>query len=176
MNRIMDEEDIKRALRRISHEILERNRGTKGLALIGVQSRGVNLASRIKSNIQQIENVDIPQGALDITFYRDDVNSRLSAPEIKETDVKFDTTDMNVVIVDDVLFTGRTVRAAIEAIMDFGRPNTILLACLVDRGHRELPISADFVGKNIPTSIKEEVSVKVKEVDGVDEVTVSRKE
>ncbi len=168
----MDEAAIRRALTRIAHEILERDRGAEGLTLVGIANRGDHLARRLAAEIARIEGAVVPVGVLDITFYRDDIGMKAEAPEVHETKVDFDITGKTVVLVDDVLFTGRTIRAAMDALMDFGRPRQIQLAVLVDRGHRELPIRADFVGKNLPTSREDVVSVAVTELDGEDSVTV----
>ncbi|MGZ8593403.1 MAG: bifunctional pyr operon transcriptional regulator/uracil phosphoribosyltransferase PyrR [Actinomycetota bacterium] len=170
--RLMDAPEIRRALTRIAHEILERNKGAEGLALIGIAARGDDLARRLASEIERIEGAAPPVGVLDITFYRDDIGMRTEAPEVHETRVDFDINDRTVVLVDDVLFTGRTIRAALDALVDFGRPVAIQLAVLVDRGHRELPIRADFVGKNVPTRRDEQVRVALVEVDGEDAVEV----
>jgi pyrimidine operon attenuation protein/uracil phosphoribosyltransferase len=170
--RLMDAAEIRRALTRIAHEILERNKGAHGLALVGIAARGDDLARRLASEIERIEGAAPPVGVLDITFYRDDIGMRAEAPEVHETRVDFDINDRTVVLVDDVLFTGRTIRAAFDALMDFGRPTAIQLAVLVDRGHRELPIRADFVGKNVPTRRDEQVRVALVEVDGEDAVEV----
>ncbi len=167
---LADEKGLRRTLTRLAHEIIEKNRGTGKLALIGMQTRGVNIAQRLSRRIAELEGVDLPLGVLDITFYRDDWRMKLKQPEVQATHIDFDVHDMNLVLVDDVIYTGRTVRAAMEAVMDLGRPARIQLAVLVDRGHRELPIRPDFVGKNIPTSIGEEVRVKVSEVDGEDAI------
>lgn len=168
---VLDDLDVKRALVRMAHEIVESNRGTGELVLVGIHKRGVPLAYRIGKRIAEIEKTAPPVGELDISFYRDDVGIR-SPQEISTTDFPFDMNDKTVVLVDDVLYTGRTVRAAIDALVDFGRPRLVRLAVLVDRGHRELPIRADFIGKNIPTSKAQEVRVHVKETDGVDSVVV----
>ena len=170
--RILDSSEIRRAITRIAHEILEKNKGAGRLALVGIAARGDDLARRLASEIRRIEDVDVPVGALDITFYRDDIGMRAEAPEVHETRIDFDITGATVVLVDDVLFTGRTIRAAMDALVDFGRPRAIQLAVLVDRGHRELPIRADFVGKNVPTRRDEEVQVRLAEVDGEDAVAV----
>ncbi len=162
---IMDARDVERAVRRIAHEIVEKNRGAEGLAVVGIRTRGVTLARRIAGFIGELEGQEVPLGILDITLYRDDIFDR-PQPEVRETDIPFDVTGKNVVIVDDVLYTGRSVRAAIDALMDFGRPRRVLLAVLVDRGHRELPIRPDFVGKNLPTAHSEKVKVLLDEVDG----------
>jgi pyrimidine operon attenuation protein/uracil phosphoribosyltransferase len=171
---IMTPDDLRRAVVRISHEIVEKHGGTERLALVGVQRRGVPLAHRIAESIDQHEGVRLPVGALDITFYRDDLSMVAHQPIVKGTDLPFDVNVMTIVIVDDVLYTGRTVRAAMDALMDFGRPSAIRLAVLVDRGHRELPIRADHVGKNVPTSRDEVVRVHVTEFDGTDEVLIDR--
>jgi pyrimidine operon attenuation protein/uracil phosphoribosyltransferase len=169
---LLDAEDIRRALTRIAHEIVERNKGAEHVALVGIANRGDDLARRLAQLIVEVEGTKVPVGALDITFYRDDIGLRAEAPEVHETRVDFDINGATVVLVDDVLFTGRTIRAAMDALMDFGRPRKIQLAVLVDRGHRELPIRADFVGKNIPTKRPDRVQVKVVEVDGEDAVVV----
>ena len=166
--KIIDEEGLNRTLTRLAHEIIERNKGTENLAIIGMRTRGVYLAKRIVRKIEEIEGKKIPFGILDVTLYRDDFRTKLKQPVVQVTDIPFDIDGMNVILVDDVLYTGRTTRAALDALMDFGRPARIQLAVLVDRGHRELPIKADFVGKNIPTSIGEEIQVKMKETDGED--------
>jgi pyrimidine operon attenuation protein/uracil phosphoribosyltransferase len=171
---IMTADEIRRASIRISHEIVEKQAGTAGLVLIGIQRRGVPLAQRIAAAIEGNEGVPIPVGALDITFYRDDLSLVSSTPIVKGTDIGFDLNEATVVLVDDVLYTGRTIRAAMDALVDFGRPRAIRLAVLVDRGHRELPIRADHVGKNVPTSREEVVRVHLAEVDDVDDVTIER--
>jgi pyrimidine operon attenuation protein/uracil phosphoribosyltransferase len=167
---VMDGESIRRAITRIAHEILERNKGTASLALVGVRSRGIHIAERIAAAFRSIEGVDVPLGVVDITLYRDDLSHSSQWPEVKGTEIPYDVGGKRIVLVDDVLYTGRTVRAAMDALMDFGRPQAIQLAVLVDRGHRELPIRADYVGKNIPTSRSQEVLVKLSEMDGVDQV------
>jgi pyrimidine operon attenuation protein / uracil phosphoribosyltransferase len=172
ISRLMDEPEIRRATTRIAHEILERNKGAEGVVLIGIAARGDDLARRLADEIERIEGVRVPVGALDITFYRDDIGLRAEAPEVHETRIDFDVTGCTVVLVDDVLYTGRTIRAAMDALVDFGRPLAIQLAVLVDRGHRELPIRADSVGKNVPTRKDEIVRVLLKEVDGEDAVVV----
>jgi pyrimidine operon attenuation protein/uracil phosphoribosyltransferase len=172
VTRLMEEADVRRAVSRIAHEILERNKGARDLALVGIAARGDDLARRLASEIERIEGTAVPVGVLDITFYRDDIGMRAEAPEVHETDVTFDVTGRTVVLVDDVLFTGRTIRAALDALVDFGRPRAIQLAVLVDRGHRELPIRADFVGKNVPTRRDDLVRVALREVDGEDAVVV----
>ena len=166
--RLLDAAEIRRAVTRIAHEIVERNKGAGRVALIGIAARGDDLARRLASEIERIEKVRVPVGVLDITFYRDDIGLRAEAPEVHETRIDFDITDIAVVLVDDVLFTGRTVRAAMDALVDFGRPHAIQLAVLVDRGHRELPIRADYVGKNVPTRKDEDVQVRLSEIDGED--------
>jgi len=168
----MDEPEIRRATTRIAHEILERNKGAAQVVLVGIAARGDDLARRLAEEIRRIEGVDVPVGELDITFYRDDIGLRAEAPEVHETRIAFDITGYTVVLVDDVLYTGRTIRAAMDALVDFGRPKQIQLAVLVDRGHRELPIRADYVGKNVPTRKDEIVRVLLKEVDGEDAVVV----
>ncbi|HBT19909.1 MAG TPA: bifunctional pyr operon transcriptional regulator/uracil phosphoribosyltransferase PyrR [Peptococcaceae bacterium] len=169
---IMDAEKIKRTLGRMTHEILELNKGADNLALIGIRRRGVPLAERIAELMKKIEGVHVPIGILDITLYRDDLTLLSHKPILHKTEVPFPIDNKKLVLVDDVLFTGRTVRAAMDALMDLGRPKVIQLAVLVDRGHRELPIHADFVGEKVPTSKKEIVSVRLVEVDGVDRVTI----
>jgi pyrimidine operon attenuation protein/uracil phosphoribosyltransferase len=168
----MDGAEIGRAVTRIAHEILERNKGPQGVVLVGIAARGDDLARRLAGEIGRIEGSAVPVGALDITFYRDDIGLRSEAPEVHETRIGFDVTGRTVVLVDDVLFTGRTIRAAMDALVDFGRPRAIQLAVLVDRGHRELPIRADFVGKNVPTRRDEDVAVALLEIDGEDAVIV----
>lgn len=165
-SRLMTEEDVTRALMRISHQIVEKNHGTEGLCLVGIRTRGVPLAYRLQEHIKGIENVTLPVGTLDITLYRDDLTNVYDEPHMNATDVPFSVTDKIVILVDDVIFTARTARCALEAIMKLGRPARVYLAVLVDRGHRELPIRADFVGKNIPTSKNEMVSVLVPPCDG----------
>jgi pyrimidine operon attenuation protein/uracil phosphoribosyltransferase len=174
--RLLDAGEIRRAVTRIAHEILERNKGADGVALIGIAARGDDLARRLAAEIRRIEGVEVPVGALDITFYRDDIGLRAEAPEVHETRIAFDIGGRAVVLVDDVLFTGRTIRAALDALTDFGRPESIQLAVLIDRGHRELPIRPDYVGKNVPTRVDEEVAVRLTEVDGEDAVVVSERE
>ena len=168
---ILDKAGIDRALTRIAHEILEKNRGARDIVLVGIQRGGVHIARRLAVRIREIESVDVPVGSLDITMYRDDLSTRKSQPVPQATDISFDIQEKVMVLVDDVLFTGRTIRAALNSIMDYGRPRCIQLAVLVDRGHRELPIRADYVGKNLPTSAKEKVEVTLAE-DGVDEKIV----
>jgi pyrimidine operon attenuation protein/uracil phosphoribosyltransferase len=166
----LDGKKIQRALMRVSHEIIERNTGASDLVIIGIRKRGDHLADRVARNIGEIEDIKLPVGYMDITFYRDDVHSRLEQPEVYQTEIMFPIDDKVVVLVDDVLFTGRTIRAALDQLTDLGRPRAIQLVVLVDRGHRELPIKADYVGKNIPTSPDDEVVVKLQEIDGVDSV------
>jgi len=173
---LMDEAEIGRALTRIAHEILERGGDTEGLSLVGVADRGDHLAARLAREIERIAGTAPPVGVLDITFYRDDIGMRTEAPEVHETRIGFDLSRRTVVLVDDVLYTGRTIRAAMDAVMDLGRPRAIRLAVLVDRGHRELPIRADFVGKNVPTNDDDQVRVMVHELDGRDGVLVERAE
>lgn len=168
--KIIDEDGLKRTITRLTHEIIERNKGTENIVLVGMRTRGEFLAQRIHEKIKEIDGSDVDLGVLDITLYRDDFRMRLKQPEVSTTDITFDVSEKDIVLIDDVLYTGRTVRAALDALMDLGRPNTIQFCVLVDRGHRELPIRADFVGKNIPTSINEEVKVKLKESDGEDAV------
>ncbi len=170
---VMDAVAIQRALTRIAHEILERNKGTDALALIGVRSRGEHLASRLRQAIAEIEGgQSVPFGVVDITLYRDDLDRGLEFPVVKDTDIPFSVEGKRILLVDDVLYTGRTVRAAMDALIDFGRPQSVQLAVLIDRGHRELPIRADYVGKNLPTSRREQVQVRLAEADGVDEVVI----
>ncbi len=174
---VLDAPGVERALARIAHEILERNRGTEGLVLIGIRSRGVDLADRLAARIAAIEGVSVPRGIIDVTLYRDDLTRAAQQPHVKETHIDFAIDDRQVILVDDVLYTGRTVRAALDALMDFGRPRSVQLAVLVDRGHRELPIRADYVGKNLPTAVTESVEVRLRERDGSDAVVlVSREE
>jgi pyrimidine operon attenuation protein/uracil phosphoribosyltransferase len=170
----MTADEIRRATVRLSHEIVEKQAGTQGLVLVGIQRRGVPLAHRIAAAVEENERVEIPVGALDITFYRDDLSLVAQQPVVKGTDLPFDLNGLTVVLVDDVLYTGRTIRAAMDALVDFGRPRIIRLAVLVDRGHRELPIRADHVGKNVPTSREEIVRVHLIEVDGFDGVDIER--
>jgi pyrimidine operon attenuation protein/uracil phosphoribosyltransferase len=167
VSRILGADDVRRALARIAHEIVERDR-TEGLVLVGIADRGDHLALRLSDEISRIEGAEIPVGVLDITFYRDDIGLIAEAPLVHETRIPFDITGRTVVLVDDVLYTGRTIRAAMDALTDLGRPRRIRLAVLVDRGHRELPIRADFVGKNVPTHLGDDVRVLVTEVDGED--------
>jgi len=169
---LMSAEDIQRALVRVAHEIVERNKGAKALVLVGMQTRGVPLARRLAATIQSFEGISVPVGSLDISLYRDDLSSLSLKPTVHRTDIPVDVTDKQVILVDDVFYTGRSIRAAMDALMDLGRPQSIQLAVLVDRGHRELPVRADYVGKNIPTSKNEEIKVAIKEVDGEDRVII----
>ena len=170
--KIMDEKAITRAITRISHEIIERNKGIENVVLIGIKTRGIPVAQRIASKIESIEGQKIQTGQMDITLYRDDLSKKQIDPVVNGTKIDFDITDKTVVLVDDVLYTGRTVRSALNALMDVGRPRAIQLAVLVDRGHRELPIRADYVGKNVPTSKSEIISVKLKECEAEDSVSI----
>ncbi|WP_062231659.1 bifunctional pyr operon transcriptional regulator/uracil phosphoribosyltransferase PyrR [Fictibacillus sp. FJAT-27399] len=171
---IMDEQAIRRALTRIAHEIIERNKGIENVVLVGIKTRGEYLAKRLAERIQNIEGKPVKVGDIDITLYRDDLKVKTEnlEPELKGTDIPVDIANKKVILVDDVLFTGRTVRAAMDAVMDIGRPASIQLAVLIDRGHRELPIRADYVGKNVPTSNNEIISASLAEVDGADEVSI----
>lgn len=171
-SRIMDEYMIARAIRRMAHEILEQNKGLDNLYLVGIRSRGVPLARRLSEYLNEIEHVEVPVGILDITLYRDDLTTISHQPMIKGSEIDFEIEGRNVILVDDVLYTGRTVRAAIDAVLDFGRPHRIQLCVLIDRGHRELPIKANYVGKNVPTSVKEIIKVSLKETDGEDSVRI----
>ncbi len=175
---VMDADRISRALTRIAHEIVERNRGLEAIALVGVRSRGVPLAKRIGRALQQITGDEVQTGALDITLYRDDLMRHQVGPQplVRSTEIPFSIDDRTIILIDDVLYTGRTTRAALDALIDFGRPQAIQLVVLVDRGHRELPIKADYVGKNIPTSRRESVQVRLQELDGSDEVIVQAEE
>jgi len=174
ISKIMDKESIQRALTRIAHEILEKNRGSRDLCLVGIRTRGAVLAERINDCIKKIEGSPLPLGILDITLYRDDLTTIGTQPVVRETLITFDITGKRVVLVDDVLFTGRTIRSALDALIDFGRPANIQLAVLIDRGHREFPIRADFVGKNIPTSAEQNVKVILKESDDKDDEVIIR--
>lgn len=168
--KLVDKEGLDRIITRIAHEILEKNKGSKNLVLIGMRTRGEFIAKRLQKKIKDIEGVELPLGVLDVTLYRDDFRTRLKQPQVSVSDITFDINEKDVILVDDVLYTGRTVRSALNALMDFGRPSSIQLCILVDRGHRELPIRADFVGKNIPTSLNEEIKLKVEEYDGEDAI------
>ncbi len=174
MTLILHAEAMQRALSRMAHEIVEQNEQLDGLALVGLQTRGVFLARRLGAIIYEIARHRISTGTLDISMHRDDLHLRGNPPAVKNTDISFALNDKHVVIVDDVLFTGRSVRAAMDALNDFGRPRRIQLAVLIDRGHREIPIRADYVGKNVPTSLKERIRVRMKEEDGNDEVTIEK--
>ncbi|AOT68426.1 bifunctional pyr operon transcriptional regulator/uracil phosphoribosyltransferase PyrR [Geosporobacter ferrireducens] len=173
---IMDEQAIQRAITRIAHEIIEKNKGVEDVILVGIKTRGVPLASRLAEKIEAIEKIKVNVGTLDITLYRDDLSKLGDNPVLNNTNIDFDLKDKAIVLVDDVLFTGRTVRAAMDAIMDIGRPRSIQLAVLIDRGHRELPIRADFVGKNVPTSNEEIVCVHFNEIDNINDVTINEKD
>ncbi|MCX5701337.1 MAG: bifunctional pyr operon transcriptional regulator/uracil phosphoribosyltransferase PyrR [Candidatus Omnitrophica bacterium] len=173
--KILDKDAVARALMRISHEIVEKNKGTQDLCLIGIRNRGVYLAQRLVAYIKKIEGQEVLSGALDITLYRDDLALASGQPVVRKTEIDFDINGKNLILVDDVLYTGRTVRAALDALTDFGRPKSIQLAVLVDRGHRELPVRADFVGKNIPTAQDEAVEVRLSETDGEEEVVIVEK-
>jgi pyrimidine operon attenuation protein/uracil phosphoribosyltransferase len=170
---VLDEDDMRRTLVRIAHEIVEGNAEAEGLAIVGIHRRGAVLAARVHRLVADLLEADVPLGDLDISFYRDDVASRQRAPVVHASHIDFDITGRTVVIVDDVLYTGRTVRAAIEALFDYGRPERVQLAVLADRGHRELPVRPDYVGKNLPTARTERVNVRVDELDGIDEVAIS---
>jgi len=174
----MDSERIGRSLTRIAHEIVERNRGVGDLALVGVRTRGVPIAKRLAASLRDITGTEVPTGALDITLYRDDLMKTAVGPQpiVRRTEIPFSIDGRHIVLVDDVLYTGRTIRAALDALIDFGRPSTIQLVVLVDRGHRELPIKADYVGKNVPTSRRETIHVRLAEIDGRDEVTLDQTE
>ena len=174
--KIMDRKAMERVLMRIAHEIVEKTKGTKDLAIIGIRNRGAYLAEKVAVYIEKIEKIQIPVGILDITLYRDDLTTVAEQPVVHKTEIDFDITGKKIVLVDDVLYTGRTVRCALDALIDFGRPRYIQLAVLIDRGHRELPIRADYIGKNVPTAQKESVQVCLKEVDGKDEVVILEQE
>lgn len=169
---LMDATAIQRVLTRVAHEIVEKNKGTADLVLIGLRSRGVDLARRLSQRLKEIDGVDVPVGALDITLYRDDLGKGGPQPAVRRTEIPFSIENKKVILVDDVLYTGRTIRAAMDGLMDLGRPRTIQLAVLVDRGHRELPIRADYVGKNVPTAKTEQVQVMLQEEDGTDRVVI----
>jgi pyrimidine operon attenuation protein / uracil phosphoribosyltransferase len=171
---VMDADRMSRALTRIAHEILERNRGLDDVALVGIRARGVPLARRLAHALKEINGDDVPTGALDITLYRDDLMRQPVGPQpvVRRTEIPFSIDDRRILLVDDVLYTGRTIRAALDALIDFGRPRNIQLVVLVDRGHRELPIKPDYVGKNVPTSLKQSVQVRLEEIDGADEVLI----
>ncbi|HVN47416.1 MAG TPA: bifunctional pyr operon transcriptional regulator/uracil phosphoribosyltransferase PyrR [Bacteroidota bacterium] len=173
---ILDAGGIRRTINRLAHELVENNKDLEKIALIGIRSRGEHLAYRLANLIKEIEGKEIPVGTLDITLYRDDLHGRLDQPKLKSTEILFDIKDKTLVLVDDVLYTGRTVRSALNALMDIGRPAQIELLVLADRGHRELPIKADFVGKNVPTSLSQEVKVLMTEIDGEDGIVLIEKE
>ena len=174
MPQVMDADRMSRALTRIAHEILERNRGTSDLAVVGIRTRGVPLARRIAHSLRELNREEIPTGALDITLYRDDLMRHAVGPQpvVRRTEIPFSIDDKRILLVDDVLYTGRTIRSALDALIDFGRPRSIQLIVLVDRGHRELPIRADYVGRNVPTAPEQSVQVRLEEVDGIDEVVL----
>ncbi|MER3525083.1 MAG: bifunctional pyr operon transcriptional regulator/uracil phosphoribosyltransferase PyrR [Ignavibacteria bacterium] len=174
--KIMDADGIERTMTRLAHEILERNKGASNIVIVGIRTRGEFLAKRIAKKIEEVEGVRLPIGFLDITLYRDDLVGKLEQPQMKGTDILFDITNRDVILVDDVLYTGRTIRAALDGLMDIGRPRTIQLAVLIDRGHRQLPIKADVVGKNVPTSSAESIRVHLTEVDGEDAVLLMHPE
>jgi pyrimidine operon attenuation protein/uracil phosphoribosyltransferase len=171
---VMDADRMSRALTRIAHEILERNRGLSEIALVGIRTRGVPLARRLARSLQEINGDAVPTGALDITLYRDDLMRQPVGPQpvVRSTEIPFSIDDRKILLVDDVLYTGRTIRSALDALIDFGRPRAIQLVVLIDRGHRELPIKADYVGKNVPTSMRQSVQVRLQEIDGADEVVI----
>lgn len=172
---VVDNVTMKRALTRITYEIIERNHSIQDIVLVGIKTRGIYIAQRIADRLKQLEQVDVPVGELDITLYRDDMKGQLQEePELHSSNIPFSIEGKEVILVDDVLFTGRTIRAAMDAVMDYGRPLKVSLAVLVDRGHRELPIRADYVGKNIPTSMKEEIIVEMEEIDGQDRILISK--
>ncbi|MCD7033866.1 bifunctional pyr operon transcriptional regulator/uracil phosphoribosyltransferase PyrR [Metabacillus sp. GX 13764] len=175
---VLDEQAVRRALTRIAHEIIERNKGIENMILVGIKTRGIYLAKRLAERVQQIEGKPVSIGDLDITLYRDDLSVKTESKEplVKGSDIPLDITGQKVILIDDVLYTGRTVRAAMDALIDIGRPSQIQLAVLVDRGHRELPIRADYVGKNIPTSSSEKIVVRLNEVDGLDQVAIFEKD
>jgi len=173
--KVLDKDALNRSLMRIAHEILEKNKGVKDLRLVGIRNRGAYLAHRLNDCIKKIDKESVPVGILDITLYRDDLTLIAQQPVVHKTEIDFDITDKNIVLVDDVLYTGRTIRAALDALMDLGRPKSIQLAVLIDRGHRELPVRADYVGKNVPTSQKETIEVRLQEADSCDEVVIIEK-
>jgi pyrimidine operon attenuation protein / uracil phosphoribosyltransferase len=174
--KILDQETMSRSLVRIAHEIVEKNRGIQDVCLVGIRNRGVHLAHRLADYIKKIENKDIPVGILDITLYRDDLTLISSQPIVHKTEIDFNMADKNIILIDDVLYSGRTIRAAMDALIDLGRPKSIQLAVLIDRGHRELPIRPDYVGKNIPTAKNETVEVHLVESEGIDEVVIVEKD
>lgn len=169
---ILTKDEIERAIVRIAHEIIEHNKSVEKLAIVGIRTRGAFIAERIAKAIEAIEKKTVPVGAMDITLYRDDLATAQNCPIVHKTEIDFDISDKTIILVDDVLYTGRTIRCALDELIDFGRPKAIQLAVLVDRGHRELPIRADYVGKNVPTAQKEAVQVRLKELDSVDEVVI----
>jgi pyrimidine operon attenuation protein/uracil phosphoribosyltransferase len=173
---VVDEVTMKRVLTRITYEIIERNKGVQDIVLIGIKTRGIFIAQRIAERLKQLEHIEVPVGELDITLYRDDKKAQEDEPELHSSDIPFSIEGKEVILVDDVLFTGRTIRAALDAVIDLGRPNRISLAVLVDRGHRELPIRADYVGKNIPTALTEEIIVEMEENDGQDRILIQKEE
>ena len=173
---VVDEVTMKRALTRITYEIIERNKGVQDIVLIGIKTRGIFIAQRIAERLKQLEHIEVPVGELDITLYRDDKKAEEDEPELHSSDIPFSIEGKEVILVDDVLFTGRIIRAALDAVIDLGRPNRISLAVLVDRGHRELPIRADYVGKNIPTALTEEIIVEVEENDGQDRILIQKED
>jgi pyrimidine operon attenuation protein/uracil phosphoribosyltransferase len=173
---IIDEAGFERTITRLAHEILEKNKGAESIVIVGIRTRGEFIARRIARKIEEVEGVTLKIGTLDITLYRDDLLGKLEQPQLKGTDILFDLNDRNVILIDDVLYTGRTIRAALDELIDLGRPKSIQLAVLVDRGHRQLPIRADYVGKNVPTSSSESIRVHVREVDGEDAVLLMHPE
>lgn len=174
--RILEKDDIKRTLIRLSHEILEKNKKVEDLAIVGIRTRGAYLAERLAKTIEEISKHKLPVGALDITLYRDDLTMIAEQPVIHKTEINFNIDDKVIILVDDVLYTGRTIRCALDELIDFGRPKAIQLLVLIDRGHRELPIRADYVGKNVPTAQDETIQVKLEEIDGQDEVVIQQRE
>ncbi|MCU0651358.1 MAG: bifunctional pyr operon transcriptional regulator/uracil phosphoribosyltransferase PyrR [Candidatus Omnitrophica bacterium] len=174
--KVLDKEALNRSIVRIAHEILEKNKGTEDLCLVGIRNRGAYLAKRLAERITEIEKAKVPVGVLDITLYRDDLTLIAQQPVVHKTEIDFDISEKTVVLVDDVLYTGRTIRAAMDALIDLGRPKSVQLAVLIDRGHRELPIRADYAGKNIPTAKNETIEVRLSEVDGADEVVIIEKD
>lgn len=174
--KIIDEAGLERTVTRLAHEILEKNKGADNIVIVGIRTRGEHLAKRIAKKIESVEGASVKIGFLDITLYRDDLLGKLEQPQMKGTDILFDISGKDVILIDDVLYTGRTIRAALDGLTDIGRPRTIQLAVLIDRGHRQLPVKADFVGKNVPTSAEESIRVHLKEVDGEDEVLLMHPE
>jgi len=174
--KLADADGMRRTLTRLAHEIIERNKGLQNLVLVGMQTRGIHIAGRLKKLINEIEGGDVPSGVLDVTLYRDDFRLKFKQPQVQVTSINFDIDEKNIILVDDVMYTGRTVRAALDALMDLGRAARIQLVVLVDRGHRELPLKPDFVGKNVPTSIGEEVRVRMEESDGEDAILLVERE